>query len=106
MTRQAHVIGNGVSNEYVQAMEEIRDLEAFAAVVYSSPSELEGVNAIVGGTGKEGLGIGTGTRGDASGDEGLKKMGGASGAGAGGGGVVDKATGVFENVWGRVVRRG
>jgi peroxin-3 len=36
LTRQAHAIGNGMPNEYLQAMEGVRDLEAFAAVVYSS----------------------------------------------------------------------
>lgn len=42
VTRQAHAIGNGVPNEYVQAMEGVRELEAFAAVVYSSYFEVEG----------------------------------------------------------------
>jgi len=41
LTRQAHSIGNGVPNEYLQAMERVRDLEAFAAVVYSSNWESE-----------------------------------------------------------------
>lgn len=41
MTRQAHSIGNGVPNEYVQAMEGVRELEAFAAVIYSSNFEFE-----------------------------------------------------------------
>ncbi|CAG8952046.1 hypothetical protein HYFRA_00000782 [Hymenoscyphus fraxineus] len=41
VTRQAHSIGNGVPNEYLQAMEQVRDLEAFAAVVYSSNWESE-----------------------------------------------------------------
>ncbi|KAK5990247.1 Peroxisomal biogenesis factor 3 [Cladobotryum mycophilum] len=41
LTRQAHIIGNGVPNEYLQAMESVRDLEAFAAVVYSSNWENE-----------------------------------------------------------------
>lgn len=41
LTRQAHVIGNGVPNEYLQDMEAVRDLEAFAAVVYSSNWESE-----------------------------------------------------------------
>jgi len=41
LTRQAHMIGNGVPNEYLQAMEQVRDLEAFAAVVYSSNWENE-----------------------------------------------------------------
>lgn len=41
LTRQAHQIGNGVPNEYLQAMEQVADLEAFAAVVYSSNWETE-----------------------------------------------------------------
>jgi peroxin-3 len=41
LTRQAHKIGNGVPNEYLEAMEQVRDLEAFAAVVYSSNWENE-----------------------------------------------------------------
>ncbi|KAG5994426.1 hypothetical protein E4U43_003237 [Claviceps pusilla] len=41
LTRQAHVIGNGVPNEYLQDMETVRALEAFAAVVYSSNWEKE-----------------------------------------------------------------
>jgi peroxin-3 len=41
LTRQAHVIGNGMPNEYLQAMEAVRELEAFAAVVYSSNWENE-----------------------------------------------------------------
>ncbi|OAA56651.1 peroxisomal membrane protein [Niveomyces insectorum RCEF 264] len=36
LTRQAHVIGRGLPNEYLQEMEAVRELEAFAAVVYSS----------------------------------------------------------------------
>lgn len=36
LTRQARVIGNGVPNEYLREMEQVADLEAFAAVVYSS----------------------------------------------------------------------
>jgi peroxin-3 len=41
-SRQAHSIGssNG-NNEYLTAMESVRDLEAFAAVVYSSNFEAE-----------------------------------------------------------------
>ncbi|KAI9818538.1 MAG: peroxin [Pycnora praestabilis] len=41
MTRQAHSIGNGVPNEYLQAMEGVRDLEGFAAIVYSSNFDFE-----------------------------------------------------------------
>ncbi|KAF2810993.1 Peroxin-3 [Mytilinidion resinicola] len=39
--RQAHAIGSGSNNEYLAAMEGVRDLEAFAAVVYSSNFEFE-----------------------------------------------------------------
>ncbi|KAI4599948.1 peroxin [Pestalotiopsis sp. 9143b] len=41
LTRQAHVIGNGMPNEYLQEMESVKDLEALAAVVYSSNWENE-----------------------------------------------------------------
>lgn len=41
LTRQAHAIGNGMPNMYLQEMEKSRDLEAFAAVVYSSNWENE-----------------------------------------------------------------
>jgi len=44
LTREAHSIGNGTNppNEYLVAMEQgVRDLEAFAAVVYSSNFDLE-----------------------------------------------------------------
>lgn len=40
-SRQAHSIGSGDNNEYLTAMEKVRDLEAFAAVVYSSNFEFE-----------------------------------------------------------------
>jgi peroxin-3 len=39
--RQAHAIGTGANNEYLTAIEGVRDLEAFAAVVYSSNFEFE-----------------------------------------------------------------
>ena len=41
MTREAHKIANGVPNEYVQAIEAVSELEAFAAVIYSSNFEIE-----------------------------------------------------------------
>jgi peroxin-3 len=43
--RQAHNIGSGSTNEYLTAMEGVRDLEAFAAVVYSSNFEFEAPDA-------------------------------------------------------------
>ncbi|KAF1833233.1 Peroxin-3 [Decorospora gaudefroyi] len=39
--RQAHGIGSGANNEYLAAVEGVRGLEAFAAVVYSSNFEFE-----------------------------------------------------------------
>lgn len=41
LTKQAHSIGNGVPNEYLQAMDQVANLEAFAAVVYSNNLERE-----------------------------------------------------------------
>lgn len=44
--RQAHAIGASAENEYLSAMEEVRDLEAFAAVVYSSNFEFEAPDSL------------------------------------------------------------
>ena len=41
LTREAHKIGHGLPNDYVQALESVTDLEAFAAVVYSSNFEMK-----------------------------------------------------------------
>lgn len=61
LTRQAHAIGNGMPNEYLQAMEGVQDLEGFAAVVYSSNWQAEivqedgdGLSAAKGGAGTGG----------------------------------------------------
>lgn len=111
VSRQAHVIGNGVPNEYVQAMEEVRELDAFAAVVYSSHFELS-VTRDANGTGVEPV---------AAVRAGGEVLGAKAVSGTGeempleprtgkgeeeeeGTGIIGKATGVFENVWGRVVR--
>ena len=40
MTKEAHKIGHGLPNDYVQVIENVTDLEAFAAVIYSSNLEL------------------------------------------------------------------
>jgi peroxin-3 len=45
--RQAHAIGSGASNDYLAAMEGVRDLSAFAAVVYSSNFEFEAPDVTV-----------------------------------------------------------
>lgn len=36
MTRQAHAIGNGGQNSFLEAMDRVPELEAFSAVVYAS----------------------------------------------------------------------
>ena len=89
ITRQAHVIGNGVPNAYVQAMENVRELEAFAAVVYSSNFELDGVNQM-GVSGRE-MDNAEGTSPAAV----EKSVPGGSTAGT--------AYGIFENAWTRTV---
>lgn len=91
ITKQAHAIGNGVPNEYVQAMEEVRELEAFAAVVYSSNFEFEA------GAGA-GAGMGDVWWGKREEVQVQQRQHGL--------GVMETATGVLENVWGRVVKRG
>ncbi|KAL8843119.1 MAG: hypothetical protein Q9170_000249 [Blastenia crenularia] len=82
MTRQAHAIGNGVPNRYAQAIEDVKELEAFAAVIYSSHFEFEAL-----GDG-EGSGVGGVQRREETKKQEPK--------------VVDTATGMFENVWGRI----
>lgn len=110
MSRQAHVIGNGVPNEYVQAMEEVRELDAFAAVVYSSHFELGAV--------WDTNGTGFGPIADVQGRVGRGALGAKEASRTGeefplesrpgrkekDTGVLGKATGAFESVWGRVVR--
>ncbi|KAL8997469.1 MAG: hypothetical protein Q9169_003249 [Polycauliona sp. 2 TL-2023] len=85
VTKQAHAIGNGVPNKYAQAIESVNELEAFAAVIYSSQFEFEAL----GDTRTEQLAKGLPVR-----DEGT---GGKQGAG-----VFGATTAMFENVWGKV----
>ncbi|KAI4239474.1 MAG: hypothetical protein LQ349_000344 [Xanthoria aureola] len=84
VTKQAHAIGNGVPNKYAQAIEGVKELEAFAAVIYSSQFEFEAL-------------------GDAR-TELAKEPPGRTEAVAGkeGAGVIGAATDMFENVWGKV----
>ena len=114
MVREAHNIGRGVPNEYVQAMESVSELEGFAAVVYSSNFEFEaGVGAA----------SGSDTAGPRKDDEtvaGERPIGSPFAVEAEesirvekGAGILDRATGVvdaawggFENVWGRATGRG
>ena len=115
ITRQAHAIGNGVPNEYVQAMEGVRELEAFAAVVYSSNFEFEafenGRNTGADAAGRSGSGSGSSGKGaeaETIPDENIDKAGTAkmvTGDGAGNGGFVAATTGMFESVWCKVTGR-
>jgi peroxin-3 len=90
VTRQAHAIGSGVPNEYVQAMEEVREVEAFAAVVYSCNWEFEGIGKTMEGqaTGESGT-----TEAPAEAVESAQEAS---------GGLVHATWGLLESVWGRV----
>ena len=114
VTRQAHAIGNGVSNEYVQAMEGVRELEAFAAVVYSSHFQVEG---IVGATSVEEAPVGGGVieekvkAGVEKVREGVDDVVGvtaevSSKVGGAVGGVFGATWGIWESVWGKVTGGG
>ncbi len=102
MTRQAYVIGSGVPNEYVQALDEIRDLEAFAAVVYSSRFELDAMGETMDSRTNVTAGAGKVTSDEIAdwdrrrGDE--TEPGEDSEEGTG---LMNKASSVFENVWDR-----
>lgn len=85
VTKQAHAIGNGVPNAYAQAIENVKELEAFAAVIYSSHFEFEAL----GDAQSEQLTAEPPVR-----EEGPNKEQGA--------GMVGAATGVFEGVWGKI----
>ena len=114
MVREAHNIGRGVPNEYVQAMESVSELEGFAAVVYSSNFEFEAGVGAVGGSDA----AGTRSEDEAVAVERPLESSAAVEAeeeirvGKGAGildratGVVDAAWGGFESVWGRVAGRG
>ncbi|KAL8927993.1 MAG: hypothetical protein Q9208_002068 [Pyrenodesmia sp. 3 TL-2023] len=78
LTRQAHAIGNGVPNRYAQAIEGVKELEAFAAVIYSSHFEFEALE-----DGGDGRARGTG-------EVRAEK------------GVMNAATGMLDSVWGRI----
>ncbi len=85
VTKQAHAIGNGVPNTYAQAIENVKELEAFAAVIYSSYFEFEAL-------------------GDARSEQlttepPMREKVWSEKQGAG---MVGAATSVFEGVWGKV----
>lgn len=111
LTRQAHSIGNGLPNEYLQAMESVQDLEGFAAVVYSSNWENE--------IREEGMmqpspssGSGTGSpRVDATGSTVEPSVSQSAVLGGPSGGeeslvLVDPSQSSFESVWAKVTHMG
>ena len=115
MTREAHKIGNGVPNEYVQAVESVHELEGFAAVVYSSNFEHElgfetSITSDPAGSGTEDeAGKNAKTLKNVSGEEAKE----AAAQGDSSPGIIDRATGIvdvtwagFESAWGRVTGRG
>lgn len=117
MTREAHKIGNGVPNEYVQAIEAVSELEAFAAVVYSSNFDFEagfdtsitpnspapGSRDDIAGGGKDEHGLVSMSTVEVKDDISVGKGGGIMGRATG---VFDAAWGGFESVWGKVTGSG
>ncbi len=109
MTREARAIGSGVPNEYVQAMEGVGELEAFAAVVYSSNFEIEDAGADEAREAQDGPEDGDGgdsrTLEQMSVEEAEESLRVSRGAGIvdRASSVVDAAWGGFESVWTRVV---
>ncbi len=107
LTREAHKIGNGVPNEYVQAAEGVSELEGFAAVIYSSNFGFEA--GVTPDSSRSGSGDEAATRARpldnlsvTEAKEAVKVVQGR--------GIVDKAAGAvdtawggFERVWGMVV---
>lgn len=117
MTREAHKIANGLPNEYVQVIEAVNELEAFAAVVYSSNFEIETRSETIttadlknSGSKDETAGEGK-DRNDGKGLDSIKVEDVARVGGKGGiidktTGVVDAAWGEFERVWGKITGNG
>lgn len=102
MTRQAYVIGSGVPNEYVQALAEIRDLEAFAAVVYSSRFDLDAMGENIDSRTNVTVGASKATNDDIPDLDRRRGEGTESGEDSEEGtGLMNKASSVFENVWDR-----
>lgn len=127
VTREAHKIGcgAGLPNEYVQALEGVGEVEAFAAVIFAGEEGGWGVgdegithlseeSGISGGSmgGETGTGKSVEEMSEEEAEAAVRVMGvGAADYGIGGaasravgsaGGVVDAARGGWENVWGRV----
>ncbi|KAI9706820.1 MAG: peroxin [Bogoriella megaspora] len=97
-------------NEYLAAMETVRDLEAFAAVVYSSNFEFEAADAEAGATSsQEPESKRVSSLWDVDSKRvstlwGEEAVGG--GGGGGGGGRTGLGEGAFENVWRKALEKG
>ena len=87
ITRQAHAIGNGMPNVYVQAMEQVPELESLAVVVFSSDFDLDEITQA-----QQTAGISTppGTSGQALTDKAQEDD------------AVGSSWGLFESVWRKV----
>ena len=115
LTREAHKMVNGVPNEYVQAIEAVNELEAFAALVYSSNFETEDRSKTIApetaacGSKAETKGDGNDRKGpDCTATAKVEDV-----ANVEKGGITDKASGFidaawggFESVWAKVVGSG
>ena len=112
MTREARAVGSGVPNEYAQAMEGVSELEAFAAVIYSSNFEIEGSAEVVresgdGDAANAAVG-GSPSLEEMSAEEAEESLRASRGTGIVGRatGIVDAAWGGFEGIWERVAGGG
>lgn len=114
LTREAHKIGNGMPNDYVQAAEGVPELEAFAAVIYSSNFEFEAsLEAdVTAESSRPGSQAEAGAKAKPLEKQSVDEAEDAVRVEQGRGimdkatGVVDTAWGGFESVWGRVVGKG
>ncbi len=100
--RQAHNIGAGANNEYLDKMEQVRELEAFAAVVYSSNFEFESPAA--GPAVAQGVGAAAAKDGPVENEkekvvEGLKELKESIGE------EVEKVENGFESAWDKAVAK-
>ena len=107
MSREAHKIANGVPNEYVQAIEAVSELEAFAAVIYSSNFEVETrsentitPNSTASGKKNETAGGGKDGKNEQAGEAVAAAEVEDVAAFEGKGGIMDSATGIVNAAWG------
>lgn len=107
LTRQAHAIGAGVPNEYLQTMEAVHDLEGFAALVYSSNWENEVRDEMPAPSSTTGGSLTTTTAADSSVRQSrMLGLGEADAEGEGSLVLVEPSQGSsFENAWARATEK-